>query len=48
MLSLDNPGLCLACGEEATRCEPDAHNYECEARGEREVYGTQELLFGVT
>jgi hypothetical protein len=21
---LDNPGFCLACGEEATGCEPDA------------------------
>jgi hypothetical protein len=28
--------------------EPDARNYECEACGERAVYGAQELLFGIT
>lgn len=33
--SLDNPGFCIACGEEAEGCEPDAREYECEACGER-------------
>lgn len=43
--SLDNPGFCLACGEEADGCEPDARRYECEACGEKAVYGAQEILF---
>jgi hypothetical protein len=42
--SLDNPGFCLACGEDAEGCEPDARNYECEHCGERRVYGAEELL----
>lgn len=28
--SLENPGICLACGPEADGCEPDARQYECE------------------
>lgn len=42
--SLDNPGFCLACGEEQDGCEPDARQYECEACGEHEVYGAEEVL----
>jgi hypothetical protein len=42
--SLDNPGFCLACGEEADNCEPDARKYECEHCGAHEVYGAEELL----
>ena len=42
---LDNPGFCNACGEETDGCEPDARRYECEACGERQVYGAEELLF---
>lgn len=42
--SLDNPGFCLACGEEADGCEPDARNYECGCCGEMEVYGAFEVL----
>ena len=41
---LDNPGICLACGEEADDCEPDAQRYECKCCGERQVYGAEELL----
>ena len=44
MFGLDNPGFCKACGEEATGCEPDAQNYECEFCGEYEVFGASELL----
>lgn len=44
MTTLDNPGFCLACGEEADGCEPDARGYECESCGERKVYGAAELL----
>ena len=42
--SLDDPGFCLACGNEQGGCEPDARRYECEACGERAVYGAEELL----
>lgn len=41
---LDNPGFCLACGHEQEGCEPDAHNYECESCGEKQVFGAEELL----
>ena len=44
MTSLDNPGFCIACGEDAEGCEPDARRYECECCGERAVYGAEELL----
>ena len=43
-LSLDNPGICLACGGEADGCEPDARRYECESCGEHRVYGDSEAL----
>ena len=42
--SLDNPGFCIACGEDADGCEPDARGYECECCGEHAVYGAEELL----
>jgi hypothetical protein len=42
--SLDNPGFCINCGEEADECEPDARKYKCEHCGEKEVYGAEELL----
>lgn len=45
--SLDNPGFCIACGEEQDGCEPDARQYECESCGERAVYGAEELLMTV-
>lgn len=44
MFDLDNPGFCIACGEEADGCEPDARRYECEFCGENKVYGAAELL----
>ena len=40
----DSAGYCLACGAEADGVEPDARRYECEACGEKRVYGTEELL----
>jgi hypothetical protein len=45
MTTLDDPGFCVACGEEADGCEPDAQGYECEHCGEHKVYGADELLF---
>lgn len=41
---LDNPGFCLVCGNEQEGCEPDAQFYECEACGERQVFGAAELV----
>jgi len=43
MLTLDNPGLCVACGEETDGVEPDARRYECDHCGEHAVYGLEEL-----
>ena len=45
MTTLDNPGFCVACGEEQEGCEPDARKYKCEHCGERQVYGADELLY---
>jgi hypothetical protein len=44
MTSLDNPGICIACGEDADGCEPDARKYPCDACGAQAVYGAEELL----
>lgn len=41
---VDNPGICLACGADADGCEPDARKYTCEACGEKQVYGAEELV----
>jgi len=43
--TLDNPGFCIACGESAKGCEPDARNYKCEYCGKRMVFGAEELLY---
>lgn len=42
--SLDNPGFCNACGEDAEGVEPDAEKYPCEYCEERAVYGAEEFL----
>jgi hypothetical protein len=47
MTTLDNPGFCIACGEEAEGCEPDARQYRCESCGERKVYGAEWLMMSV-
>lgn len=44
MFGMDNPGFCIACGNEQEGCEPDAREYECEACGADKVYGAAELL----
>ncbi len=44
MFTLANPGFCVACGEDADGCEPDARNYECECCGEHKVYGAAEIM----
>ncbi len=43
LCSLDNPGICIACGEDADGVEPDARQYECEGCGRLAVYGAGEL-----
>lgn len=40
----DLGGFCVACGEGADNCEPDARRYKCESCGALEVYGAEELL----
>jgi hypothetical protein len=47
MFGLDNPGFCMSCGNEQEGCEPDAREYECEACGEKQVYGAAELLLHI-
>ncbi len=42
--TLDNPGFCVSCGEEAEGCEPDARQYACDSCGKNAVYGADELL----
>jgi hypothetical protein len=41
--TLDDPGFCTQCGEEADGVEPDARAYECECCGSHAVYGAEEL-----
>ena len=38
-------GFCTACGTDAEGVEPDARQYRCDACGEHEVYGAEELAF---
>ena len=40
----DNAGFCLACGDEAYGCEPDAEKYTCESCGAAQVYGAEQCL----
>lgn len=47
MTALDDPGFCVACGNEQDGCEPDARNYRCEACGLPAVFGAEELLIRV-
>jgi hypothetical protein len=43
----DYTGICVACGNEQGGCEPDAERYECEACGERQVYGAAEICLRI-
>ena len=45
--TLDKPGFCKACGEEADNCEPDARRYKCVHCGKRLVYGAEEILMEI-
>lgn len=37
-------GRCLACRETADSVEPDAEHYKCQACGELQVFGLEQLL----
>jgi hypothetical protein len=37
-------GFCTSCGATRECCEPDARHYDCEACGEDEVFGAEELM----
>ena len=45
--SLDDPGFCLSCGAEVSGVEPDACGYTCEACGEENVFGVEEIILRV-
>ena len=50
-LSLDNPGFCISCGDDAEGYEPDAEYCECENCGLPSVFGAMQLaliLPGIT
>ena len=47
MFGLENPGVCLACGEERDGCEPDAEHYACESCDKNMVMGATELYMVV-
>ena len=44
MMDTACPGICVACGQDADGCEPDARNYKCECCGKRQVFGAEELM----
>ena len=41
---LDNPGLCLACGQDQEGCDPDTEGATCESCGEDQVAGPEMCL----
>jgi hypothetical protein len=43
-VSLDSPGLCLACGAQASGIEPDARECDCERCGEPAVFGAEQIV----
>jgi hypothetical protein len=47
MMTLDDPGFCLVCGNEQGGCEPDARRIKCEACGRHQVYGAEELAMEI-
>jgi hypothetical protein len=47
MFGLENPGFCIACGNEQDGCEPDAREYRCDSCGEHQVYGAAEILIHI-
>jgi len=44
MFGMENPGICISCGDDADGVEPDAERDECESCGKNTVYGAEQLL----
>jgi hypothetical protein len=44
LYDLEDPGICLHCGEDAMGVEPDARHYKCEWCGNEAVFGASEIL----
>ncbi len=44
LYTLDNPGICLACGAEHMACESDAEHYDCEECDEPQAFGAAFIL----
>ncbi len=44
IITLDNPGFCVACGAAVEGVEPDAEEYECDECGAHQVYGAEQLV----
>lgn len=44
MTGLEDPGVCLKCGEDADGVEPDARGYICEVCEAPYVYGAEEIM----
>ena len=44
LFGTEDDGICVACGEDQMGVEPDAERYKCEACGERQVYGGEQLV----
>jgi hypothetical protein len=44
MFGMGNPGICIACGEDAEGVESDADGYTCDVCEEPAVYGSEELM----
>lgn len=42
--TVDNPGMCLACGSEQDGCDPDAEGDTCDECGESCVMGAEQIL----
>ncbi len=40
----ENTGFCVACGASRGNCEPDTKQYRCDACGEFQVYGAEQIL----
>jgi hypothetical protein len=42
--TLDNPGFCIQCGEDAGPLEPDAEYALCDCCGNNTCFGAEQLL----
>lgn len=47
LFGTDKPGICLSCGADATGCEPDASQHECEGCGRHTVYRAEYIMWSL-